>query len=127
MAAEPRRQHMGHIKIIVGILIGLFVVILAVQNDEAMSKKVQLRINPVITEEKKSGDISIYSLVLISFLAGVLGTGVHGMAERYRLKKRIRKLSRDLQDKDKELSSLRNLPLTYDTPTPREGESPLKV
>jgi hypothetical protein len=105
---------MGHVKIILGILIGLFVAIIAVQNNEAMSRKVQLRVNPVIMEERKSGEISLYQLVLVSFVVGVLGTGLHGMVERFRLKRRIRSLTRELQDKDKELSSLRNLPLTYD-------------
>jgi len=121
---------MGHVKIIVGILIALFIVIVVVQNNEMMSRKVQLRINPVFTEEKKSGDISLYQLVLVSFLVGVLGTGLHGIVERFRLKRRIKSLTRELQDKDKELSSLRNLPLTYDpvgSPTsydgaPKQGE-----
>lgn len=121
---------MGHVKIIIGILIGLFVVIVAVQNNEAMSQKVQLRLNPVVAAEMRSGDISLYQLVLVSFLVGVLGTGLHGMVERFRLKRRIKTLTRELQDKDKELSSLRNLPLTYDpvgpptydTAGPKQGE-----
>lgn len=106
---------MGHIKVILGILIALFVIVLAVQNNEAMNQRIQLRVNPVIAQERKSGDITIYQLVLVSFLLGVLGTGTHGMIERFRLKKRIKRLTRELQDKDKELSSLRNLPLTYES------------
>jgi uncharacterized integral membrane protein len=105
---------MGHVKVILGILIGLFIVIVAVQNNDTMSKKVQLRVNPVVMEEKRTGDVSLYQLVLVSFLVGVLGTGLHGIVERFRLRRRIKTLTRELQDKDKELSSLRNLPLTYD-------------
>ncbi len=115
---------MGHLKIILGILIGLLVIIVAVQNNDTLNKTVQLRMNPVFTEEMKSGEISLYQLVLVSFLVGVLGTGLHGMIERFRLKKKIKILTRELQDKDKELSSLRNLPLTYDSVGPKQGDAP---
>lgn len=120
---------MGHVKVIVGILIGLFVVVVAVQNNETMGKKVELRLNPVFSAEMRSGEINLYQLVLVSFLAGVLGTGLHGIRERFRLNKRIKNLTRELQDKDKELSSLRNLPLTYDPvgspayDSPKQGEA----
>lgn len=113
---------MSHLKMILGILIGLFVIIVTIQNNDTLSKTVQLRINPVFVEEMKSGEVSLYQLVLISFLVGVLGTGLHGMFERFRLKKRIRDLTRELQDKDKELNSLRNLPLTYDNVGLKQGD-----
>lgn len=113
---------MSHLKIIVGILIGLFVIIVAVQNNDTLNTTVALRLNPLIGGEMKSGQISLYQLILISFLVGVLGTGIQGMVERFRLKRRIKYLSRELQDKDKELSSLRNLPLTYDSVGPKQGE-----
>jgi uncharacterized membrane protein YciS (DUF1049 family) len=113
---------MGHLKIILGILIGLFIIVLAVQNNDTLNKTVNLRLNPLVAQEMKSGEVSLYQLVLVSFLVGVLGTGIHGMVERFRLKRRIRNLTRELQDKDKELSSLRNLPLTYDSPGPIQGD-----
>jgi hypothetical protein len=113
---------MGHVKIILGILIGLFVIIVVVQNIDSLNRKVELRINPVVVEEMKSSEVTLYQIVLISFLAGVLGMGLHGIIERFRLKKRIKILTRELQDKDKELSSLRNLPLTYESAGPRQGE-----
>ncbi|MDD5205887.1 MAG: LapA family protein [Desulfobacterales bacterium] len=113
---------MGHVKIVLGILIGLFVIIVVVQNIDSLNSKVELRVDPVIVEEMKWSEVTVYQMVLIAFLAGVLGTGLHGIIERYRLKKRIKVLTRELQDKDKELSSLRNLPLTYDSVAPRQGE-----
>ena len=113
---------MGHVKIILGILIGLFVIIVVVQNIDSLNSKVELRVDPVIVEEMKWSEVTVYQMVLIAFLAGVLGTGLHGIIERYRLKKQIKVLTRELQDKDKELSSLRNLPLTYDSVAPRQGE-----
>jgi len=113
---------MGHVKIVLGILIGLFVIIVVVQNIDSLNSKVELRVDPVIVEEMKWSEVTVYQMVLIAFLAGVLGTGLHGIIERYRLKKQIKVLTRALQDKDKELSSLRNLPLTYDSVAPRQGE-----
>jgi sensor histidine kinase regulating citrate/malate metabolism len=113
---------MGHVKIVLGILIGLFVIIVVVQNIDSLNSKVELRVSPVIVEEMKWSEVTVYQMVLISFLAGVLGTGLHGIIERFRLKKQIKILTRELQDKDKELSSLRNLPLTYDSVAPTQGE-----
>jgi len=113
---------MGHVKLVLGILIGLFVIIVVVQNIDSLNSKVELRVDPVIVEEMKWSEVTVYQMVLIAFLAGVLGTGLHGIIERYRLKKQIKVLTRELQDKDKELSSLRNLPLTYDSVAPRQGE-----
>ncbi|PKN64035.1 MAG: hypothetical protein CVU57_16665 [Deltaproteobacteria bacterium HGW-Deltaproteobacteria-15] len=113
---------MGHVKIVLGILIGLFVIIVVVQNIDSLNSKVELRMDPVIVEEMKWSEVTVYQMVLIAFLAGVLGTGLHGIIERYRLKKKIKVLTRELQDKDKELSSLRNLPLTYDSVAQRQGE-----
>mgnify|MGYP001317692539 CR=1 FL=1 len=113
---------MGHVKIVLGILIGLFVIIVVVQNIDSLNSKVELRVDPVIVEEMKWSEVTVYQMVLVAFLAGVLGTGLHGIIERYRLKKQIKVLARELQDKDKELSSLRNLPLTYDSVAPRQGE-----
>jgi flagellar biosynthesis protein FlhB len=112
---------MTHLKVILVILVGLVIIILAVQNNETMSRTVQLRVNPIVFAEKRSGDISLYQLVLVTFLLGVLATGIYGMVERFRLKRKIKMLNRELQEKDKELNSLRNLPLTYESVTPEQS------
>lgn len=103
---------MRHLKAMLGLLIALVVVILAVQNNEAMSKTVQFRVNPIFYAEVQSPPVSIYQVVIITFLLGVLFTGLYGMIERFRLKRQIKMYTRELEDKDKELSSLRNLPIT---------------
>lgn len=103
---------MKHVKAILVILIALVVVILAVQNNEAMSKTVQFRINPVFFEEMRTPPVSLYQVIIITFLVGVLCMGLYGMIERLRLKKQIKAVTRELKDKDKELNSLRNLPIT---------------
>jgi uncharacterized membrane protein YciS (DUF1049 family) len=103
---------MKHLKAILVILIALVVVILAVQNNDPMSQTVQFRINPVFVAEMQSPPISLYQVVIIVFLLGVLTTGLYGMIDRFRLRKRIQTFARQLEDKDKELNSLRNLPIT---------------
>ncbi|MEW6663892.1 MAG: LapA family protein [Thermodesulfobacteriota bacterium] len=112
---------MTHLKTILLILVGLVIIILAVQNNETMSGTVQLRVNPVVFAEWRSGNISLYQFVLVAFLLGVLSTGIYAMVERFRLKRRIKMLHRQLQEKDKELNSLRNLPLTYESAGPQPG------
>lgn len=112
---------MAHLKAILLILVGLVIIILAIQNNETMSGTVQLRVNPVLFAERRSGAISLYQLVLVTFLLGVLSTGIYAMIEHFRLKRRIKMLHRQLQEKDKELNSLRNLPLTYESVTPEQG------
>lgn len=112
---------MTHLKTIVLILVGLIIIVLAIQNNETMSGTIQLRANPVFAAEMRSGDVSLYQLVLVTFLLGVLSTGIYAILERFRLKKTIKVLHRELQEKDKELNSLRNLPLTYESATPGQG------
>jgi uncharacterized integral membrane protein len=112
---------MTHVKWILGILILLVIIILAIQNYETMSRTVQLRANPVLFAERRSGDISLYVLVLVSFFLGVLVMGICALVDHFRLKRKMKMLNRELQEKDKELNSLRNLPLTYESVSPDQG------
>ena len=105
---------MAHLKVILVIVVSLLIIVLAVQNDQAMSTKVQFRVNPLIVREVSSPAVSLYQVTIVSFLFGVIATGIYGMVERFRLKKRIKTLARELEGKDQELNSLRNLPITSD-------------
>jgi uncharacterized membrane protein YciS (DUF1049 family) len=100
--------------VILVIIVSLLVIVLAVQNDQAMSTKVKFRVNPIIAQEATSPEVSLYQVTIVSFLLGVILTGIYGMVERFRLKKQLRTLTKVLEDKDKELNSLRNLPITSD-------------
>ncbi len=111
---------MTHFKIFLVIVVALAVIVVAVQNHQAMSQAVQFRINPVFLQEMRTGQISIYQITVISFLLGVVLTGVYGIFERFRLKKKIKMLTKELDKKDKELNSLRNLPITYGDITPEK-------
>lgn len=102
---------MNHLRAIFLILFMLFVIILAVQNHEAMSTSVKFRVDLVFLEHETS-EMSLYLVVVITFLVGVILSGVCGIAERFRLKRQIKTLMSDAKGREKELNSLRNLPVT---------------
>jgi uncharacterized membrane protein len=106
----------AQVKAIVIVLVGLVIIVAVVQNNQAMSTPITFRLNPVFWPEWKAAGVSVYQVSIIAFLLGVLVVGFVGLIERFRLKKRIKALSKELENKDRELNSLRNLPITYDHP-----------
>ena len=105
---------MKHVKVILLILLLCVLVVLAYQNSEAISKTVQFRLDPVFFEETQSPEIAIGLVMLVAFFLGVVVMGFCGMTERFRLKKRIKMCTKELESKDQELNSLRILPITSD-------------
>ena len=114
---------MTHLKAIVFILIGLAVIVLVVQNNAALSTTVKFRMNPYFFQEKMTSDITLYEIVIVSYLVGVLSIGLYGIAERFRLKKRIKVLTRTLEEREKEVNNLRNLPITSDQVPPSRPDA----
>jgi ATP adenylyltransferase len=53
----------------------------------------------------------------------VLVTGFYGIIERFRLKGEIKTLVSTSREKDKELNSLRNLPITSDDVSPSQVDT----
>ncbi|MFP3928710.1 MAG: lipopolysaccharide assembly protein LapA domain-containing protein [Desulfobacteraceae bacterium] len=110
---------MKHLKFILAILVMLVVVILVVQNQDAFSTRLGFRVDlPYL--HARSTNITVYYVVTLAFLFGILVAGLYGMVERFRLKKEIRILKKAASEKDAELNSLRNLPLTSEAVTPPE-------
>ena len=103
---------MTHLKIIVVVLVSLLFIVIAVQNDAAMSQKIQLKLDLFVFDEISTSEVSVYQVAIIAFLLGLIATGFYAIVEHFRLKKQIKILSAELQDKDQELNSLRNLPIT---------------
>ena len=104
---------MNQLRFILGILITLVVVVLLVQNHESMSTEVIFKADFLIFQIASS-KTNLYFIVTVVFLFGVLISGLYGIIERFRLKKQIKLLERASMEKDKELNSLRNLPITSD-------------
>lgn len=108
---------MKYAKFVLAVIIMLVVVILVVQNHAAMSTEVSFRID-LLGLRYQSTALTIYHIVVIVFLFGVLITALFGMMERFRLKKEIRMLRNASKEKDQELNSLRNLPITSEEVAP---------
>ncbi len=114
---------MTHLKAIVFILIGLAVIVLVVQNNAALSTTVKFRMNPLFFDERMTSDITLYEIVIVTYLIGVLSIGLYGIAERFRLKKKIKVLTRTLEEREKEVNNLRNLPITSDPVPPSRPDA----
>ena len=114
---------MKHLRFILWILITLFIVILLVQNREALSTEVILKVD-ILYLQIESTRTAFYFILTIAFLFGVFITGLYGIIERFRLKKQIKELLSTTREKDKELNSLRNLPITADDVTTVQTTEP---
>lgn len=114
---------MSHLKAIVFILIGVAVVVLAVQNQAALSTTVKFRMNLPFFQEFTTSDITLFEIVIVTFLLGVLLIGLYGITERFRLKKKIKVLTRTLEEREKEVNNLRNLPITSDHVPPSRPDA----
>ena len=101
---------MRHIKAIGSILVMLFVVIVVVENLEQLSKTLTLRVD-LLFWGVKTAPMAFYLVMITAFLIGVLVAGFFGIFERFRLKREIKRLSKENKEKDKELNSYRNLPI----------------
>lgn len=104
---------MKYVRYMLAIFLMTLVVSLIVTNHDTMSTKVTFEAN-LVFHRFTSSEISIYYVVTITFLFGVIITGVYGMIERFRLTKALKLLKATSQEKDRELNSLRNLPITSD-------------
>ena len=114
---------MKHFRFIIAILLIVFVLTIIIQNHMAMSTSVVFRLNLLFTEFT-STPLSLYVVVPLSFFFGVLITWFYGMIEHYRLRRVVKVLEKGLREKDKELSSLRNLPITSDDVSPGQVDIP---
>ena len=108
---------MKHLRFILAIILMLVVVVILVQNHETMSTQVEFRVD-LLTLQLRSSMLSLYYVVIITFLFGILISGLYGILERFRLKKQLKMVTKQLKDKDLELNSLRNLPITSDDVNP---------
>ncbi|MBN1848604.1 MAG: LapA family protein [Deltaproteobacteria bacterium] len=104
---------MKHLKFMIAIVIMLLVVVLIAENLAALSTTVVFRI-VFFSFRIETADMPLYYVLPIAFLFGVLITGVYGIRERFHLSKQIKTLMAESRAKDKELNSLRNLPITSD-------------
>ncbi len=112
---------MKHVRVVLVILFVLLIIAVAVQNYSVMAYQVNFRLN-LLFFNHKTPPMSLYLVVIISFLLGVIFTGFYGITERFRLKKEIKMLTKESREKDQELQSLRNFPVTAEEVSPGEEQ-----
>ena len=101
---------MKHIKAIISIVLMLLAVVLIVENLTQLSQKLTLKID-LYFWDWSTEPMAFYFVIIIVFLLGILMASLYGIFERFKLKKEIRIISKEKREKDKELNSLRNLPI----------------
>lgn len=85
-------------------LIFLLAITFALKNNGNVSLYYYFQIGPV--------ELPLYLLVFMSAFVGMLIGGVDGLVQRTRSNLAIRRLRKELEHKEDELTSLRNLPIT---------------
>lgn len=105
---------MFYLKILVGLLLMVFAVLFLVQNNDTMMTAVHFKLNIPNVINLQSTDITLYIIIPIFFLLGALIMWVLCVREHLRLKATIKSLMTSTKEKEKELNSFRNLPLTAD-------------
>ena len=101
---------MKHIKAIISIVLMLLAVVLIVENLTQLSQKLILKVD-LYFWDWSTEPMAFYFVIIIVFLLGILMASLYGIFERFKLKKEIRIISKEKREKDKELNSLRNLPI----------------
>ena len=117
---------MKYIKFLVYALIIFVVVVLLVENHEAFNTKVIFKAD-LVFGKYESPEISIYIISAIAFILGLIITWVFFLLERLQLRKQIKRLRNEIKEKDKELNSLRNLPITSENITPGVHENDMEL
>jgi uncharacterized integral membrane protein len=102
---------MKQVKNIIIILILTLVVILIVQNFQMLTTPVEFKVD-LVFYSFQSSKLPLSLVALGAFLIGVIAAGFQGIMDRVGLKRDIRSLRKELAEKEKELNSLRNLPVT---------------
>ena len=107
---------MKHLKVLLVILLLVVAFVIAVQNSENLKTPLDFKLD-LIFVRYVTPPLSLASVTVIAFLTGAVFMGSYGIVERFRMKRRIRTLRDELRKRDKELDSLKNLPM----PMPVEG------
>ena len=113
---------MKAIKAAVIIIIILVVFIFTLQNHEALKIPVGFKLN-LHLKTFEIGPLPLYGVMLFFLFIGVLTMGVIGWIQRMQLRAQARRLNKLLIEKDRELNSLRNLPVM----APQEKEEEPKA
>jgi len=102
---------MKHVRVLFVIFFLVLVFVIAVQNYENLKTPLILSVNLLFFRYETPG-MPLASVAVICFLIGTIIMGLYGLTERFRLRRQIKTLLAEARERDNELNSLRNLPVT---------------
>ena len=106
---------MKFLKVLIGAALLVLAVTFSMENSSTVTIKYYHLFPPI--------DAPLFLVILVSVLIGIAIGGVAGLIERFSLKNMIRKDQKTIAKLEKELTALRNLPITEGVPSPETEES----
>lgn len=97
----------------------LVLLVFVLQNGSELLRPVEIKLDFYV-KDLSPGSIPQYGLVLGALLAGLIIGGGWGVFQQLRSMARLREAQRLLKDRERELDSLRNLPVV-ESPFPQTG------
>lgn len=104
---------MRYVKVIFLILLFFFSMLFFIQNTELITTTISLKLN-ILGKIFETNPIPIYLIALVAFVLGAILTLIYLIADKLKLNKQIRDYRQKITELEKELNSLRNLPLDND-------------
>jgi|Deesub1362B_J571_1020462.scaffolds.fasta_scaffold09422_2 uncharacterized integral membrane protein len=108
------------VRSVVGAVIAVVVIVFILQNGQALVERVDFRLDLALVD-LSPGQVPLYSILITLFFAGVLISAMVAWIHHFRLRRKFKKVIRELEEKERELDSLRNLPVLERSP---QSESP---
>ncbi len=105
---------MRYLRVAALILLFFFAMLFFVQNHELLSTTVRLHLE-IFGAEFTSNELPYYLIVLLGFLAGGFISLIYLLSEKIRMSAEIKRCRAKIQDLEKEVNSLRNMPLEEDS------------
>lgn len=118
---------MRFVKVLILVLVFFISMMFFVQNNAVLSQAVTLKLDLFFDTAWSSIELPFYFMVLCAFLLGALCTMLMLMVSRLRAGAALRRANKRIRVLEKELNSLRNLPLEAARKTPEPVAAPAPV
>ncbi len=118
---------MRFVKVLILVLVFFISMMFFVQNNAVLSQTVTLKLDLFFDTAWSSIELPFYFMVLCAFLLGALLTMLLLMISRMRAGAALRRANKRIRVLEKELNSLRNLPLETARKAPEPTAAPAPV
>lgn len=118
---------MRFVKVLILVLVFFISMMFFVQNNAVLSQTVTLKLDLFFDTAWSSIELPFYFMVLCAFLLGALLTMLLLMISRMRAGAALRRANKRIRVLEKELNSLRNLPLETARKAPEPAAAPAPV